>query len=320
MRKRRAFADKELEHIMLEREFKEREMLEATQAAGLFLPNRMVHAAEYNSYKAAYGPPQADVPSKDFCNFLPTCLDLTMQYSGSGNMELISSNVSVAATYRQYPVPSRFLVWPKTGPISDALLYQQCLLNATAMQTLKPGSNWDSKSNPVIECQPSEHDLVASKIDNPVLHHHNDYGSLPQDNAERSAFSAPKRSFPLISSKDHLSTQDSLMSKISKEVTKQPYPLKYNPFHALLQQAHLEKSLEDLKPPCTKDLYEEPAKKFRECPSKEIQKHKFTFDRHNKDCFLGKESGTKLTTNEPLPFSVESILKRPSTTVKRSSQ
>ncbi|KAE8633002.1 hypothetical protein XENTR_v10001742 [Xenopus tropicalis] len=321
MRKRRAFADKELEHIMLEREFKEREMLEATQAAGLFLPNRMVHAAEYNSYKAAYGPPQADVPNKDFCNFLPTCLDLTMQYSGSGNMELISSNVSVATTYRQYPVPSRFLVWPKTGPISDALLYQQCLLNATAMQALKPGPNWDSKSNPVSECQTSEHDLLApSKIDNPILHPQNDYGSLPQDNAERSAFSPPKRNFPLISSKDHLSAQDSLMNKISKEVTKQPHSLKYNPFHALLQQAHLEKSLEDLKPPCVKDLYEEPAKKFREYPSKENQKYKFTFDRHNKDFFLGNESGTKLTVSEPLPFSVESILKRPSTTVKRSSQ
>ena len=50
MRKRRAFADKELENIMLEREYKEREMLEASQAAALFLPNRMVHGSEYSSY------------------------------------------------------------------------------------------------------------------------------------------------------------------------------------------------------------------------------------------------------------------------------
>ncbi|KAG8455207.1 hypothetical protein GDO86_001413 [Hymenochirus boettgeri] len=315
MRKRRAFADKELEHIMLEREFKEREMLEATQTAGLFIPNRMVHATEFNSYKAAYGSPQADVPSKEFCNFLPPCLDLAMQYSGSGNVELISSNVSVATTYRQYPVPSRFLVWPKTGPISDAFLYQQCLLNATAMQALKPGSN------SILECQAPDHDLMVSpKTETPALQSQNDYRGLTQDNGERSAFSPPKRNFAQISSKDPLCGPDSLMSKMSKESTKPPFSLKYNPFHSLLQQAHLEKKLEDLKSPCVRDLYEETAKKFRECPSKENQKCKFTIDRFNKDFFLGKESGTKLNVNEPLPFSVESILKRPSTTAKRSSQ
>ncbi|KAM4808463.1 doublesex- and mab-3-related transcription factor 2 [Rhinophrynus dorsalis] len=317
MRKRRAFADKELENIMLEREFKEREMLESSQAASLFLPNRMVHAAEYNSYKSAYGPSQIDTPpNKEFCNFLPTCLDLTMQYSGSGNVELISSNVSVATTYRQYPVPSRFLLWPKSGPVSDALLYQQCLLNATAMQALKPGTNWDSKSNPSMERQTPEHDLIPPKMENPIVHPQ----SLPHDNGERSAFSPPKRNFSQMSSKDHLPPADSLMSKINKEVTKQPFSLKYNPFHSLFQQAHLEKSLEELRPSCVKDPYEEPAKKFRECPSKENQKYKFTIDRYNKDIFLGKEPGTKLTVNEPLPFSVESILKRPSTTAQRSSQ
>ncbi|MEE6459258.1 hypothetical protein FKM82_000585 [Ascaphus truei] len=322
MRKRRAFADKELENIMLEREYKEREMLEATQAAGLFLPNRMVHAAEYNSYKTAYGPSQADAPSKDFCNFLPTCLDLTMQYSGSGNVELISSNVSVATTYRQYPMPSRFLVWPKSGPISDALLYQQCLLNATAMQALKPGSNWD-KSTPAMECQAPEHDLAPTKMENPLLHHHSgqsELRSLPQDTGERSAFSPPKRNFPQLSNKDQLPPPDSLMSKVSKEGTKQPLSLKYSPFHSLFQHAHLEKSLPELKTPYVKDPYEEPSKKLRECSSKENQKYKFTIDRYSKDFFLGKEAGTKLSVNEPLPFSVEAILKRPSTTVSRLNQ
>ncbi|XP_068127503.1 doublesex- and mab-3-related transcription factor 2 [Hyperolius riggenbachi] len=317
MRKRRAFADKELENIMLEREYKEREMLEATQAANLFLPGRMVHAAEYNAYKTAYGNSQVDAPNKDFCNFLPTCLDLTMQYSGSGNVELISSNVSVAATYRQYPVPPRFLVWPKTsGPITDALLYQQYLLNATAMQALKSGSNWDSKNNPVVECQPTEHDLVPSKLESQMIHPPN----LPQDVGERSAFSPPKRTFPQLPSKDILSAQDSVMNKISKETAKQPLSFKYSPFHSLFQQAHLEKSLSELKTSCAKDPpYEEPAKKFRECSSKENQKYKLTIDSYNKDYFL-KESGTKLSVSEPLPFSVESILKMPSTTVQRASQ
>ncbi|XP_075047390.1 doublesex- and mab-3-related transcription factor 2 isoform X2 [Mixophyes fleayi] len=316
MRKRRAFADKELENIMLEREYKEREMLEASQAANLFLPSRMLHAAEYNSYKAAYGNSQVDAPNKELCNFLPTCLDLTMQYSGSGNVELISSNVSVATTYRQYPVPPRFLVWPKSGPITDALLYQQCLLNATAMQTQKPGSNWDSKSSPMIECQPTEQDLVPPKIETQMMPPQH----LKQDSGERSAFSTPKRNFSQISGKDHLSPPESLMNKISKEAAKQPLSLKYNPFHSLFQQAHLEKSLSELKTSCIKDPYEEPTKKFRECSSKENQTYKLTIDRYNKDFFSGKETGSKLSVNEPLPFSVESILKMPSTTAQRSSE
>ncbi|XP_053322319.1 doublesex- and mab-3-related transcription factor 2 isoform X2 [Spea bombifrons] len=317
MRKRRAFADKELENIMLEREYKEREMLDATQASSMFLPNRMAHAGEYNAFKTAYGTPQIDGPNKDFCNFLPTCLDLTMQYSGTGNVELISSNVSVATTYRQYPVPSRFLVWPKNGPISDALLYQQCLLNATAMQTLKPGSNWDSKTNSDMECQLPEHHQVAPKMENPTLHPQNELRNVPQESGERSAFSPPKRTFSQFSSKEHLSPPDTLLSKISKDATKQPLSLKYSPFHSLFQQAHLEKSLPELKPPCVKDPYEESAKKSKECASKENQKFKFTIDRYNKDFILAKEP--KFSVNEPLPFSVESILKRPSTTVSRSS-
>ncbi|XP_063313277.1 doublesex- and mab-3-related transcription factor 2 isoform X1 [Pelobates fuscus] len=324
MRKRRAFADKELENIMLEREFKEREMLEATQAASIFLPNRMVHAAEYNAYKAAYGNSQVDGPNKDLCNFLPTCLDLTMQYSGSGNVELISSNVSVATTYRQYPVPSRFLVWPKNGPISDALLYQQCLLNATAMQTMKPGPNWDSKSNSAMECPvPSEHDLVPQlppKIENLVLHPQNELRNMPQESGERSAFSPPKRNFSQLSSKEHLPAPDNLIHKAIKETTKQPLSLKYSPFHSIFQQAQLEKALPELIAPNVKDLYEEPAKKPREYASKENQKYKFTIERYNKDFILAKEPGTKLPVSEPLPFSVESILKRPSTAVPRSNQ
>lgn len=76
MRKRRS-QYKEL-NIMLEREYKEREMLEASQAAALFLPNRMVHGSEYSSYKSAYSSTPVEPPNKDFCNFLPTCLDLTI--------------------------------------------------------------------------------------------------------------------------------------------------------------------------------------------------------------------------------------------------
>ncbi|XP_053155134.1 doublesex- and mab-3-related transcription factor 2 isoform X2 [Hemicordylus capensis] len=325
MRKRRAFADKELENIMLEREYKEREMMEATQAAAFFLPNRMVHGAEYNSYKTAFGPNQVEASNKEFCNFLPTCLDLTMQYSGSGNMELISSNVSVATTYRQYPLPSRFLVWPKCGPLNDALLYQQCLLNATAVQSLKPGAIWDSKASQNQDCPNAEPDMMSSKTGNSFLLPHvreiqppqNELQHIPQETREKSAFSPPKRTFSQISDKDSPAPQESSLSKISKESTKLhlPSPLKYSPFHSLFQHAQHNKSGPELK-----TTFDEASKKYRECTIKDNQKYKFTIDRYAKD-FLGtKQVVTKLSTNEPLSFSVESILKRPSSVVTNVSQ
>ncbi|KAG7236888.1 hypothetical protein INR49_000143, partial [Caranx melampygus] len=181
MRKRRAFADKELETIMLEREYKERELMESSQAAtaSLIFPNSMVHhAAEYSSYKTAYSPaapvePPPPPPPKDVCSFIgPNCLDLSMQYpGGSANVELISSNVSVATTYRHYPLqPSRsgFMMWPRSAAnLGDALLYQQCLFNATAVQNMKPGAVWEPKVMPT-ESQPPEQeaaDALAAKLE-----------------------------------------------------------------------------------------------------------------------------------------------------------
>nr|XP_060618241.1 doublesex- and mab-3-related transcription factor 2 [Anolis sagrei ordinatus] len=330
MRKRRAFADKELENIMLEREYKEREMLEATQAAAFFLPNRMVHGTEYNPYKSSFGPNQVETSNKDFCGFLPTCLDLTMQYSGSGNMELISSNVSVATTYRQYPLPSRFLVWPKCAPINDALLYQQCLLNATTVQSLKPGATWDPKASQGQDCPNPEHDVMLSKNENSFLLPHvrelqpasNELQHIPRESRERSAFSPPKRTFSQISDKDNLIPQEHPLSKVSKETTKQQSPPlppagqpKYSPFHSLFQKTLCSRSGPELKM-----TFDEASKKYKENTIKENQKYKFTIDRYAKD-FLGtKQVVTKLSTNEPLSFSVESILKRPTSMVTNVSQ
>lgn len=324
MRKRRAFADKELENIMLEREYKEREMMEATQAAAFFLPSRMGHGSEYNSYKTAFSPNQIEASNKEFCNFLPTCLDLTMQYSGSGNMELISSNVSVAATYRQYPIPSRLLVWPKCGPLNDALLYQQCLLNATTVQALKPGAVWDSKASQGQDCPNSEHDMLSSKSENSFLLPHvretqppqNELQHIPQENRERSAFSPPRRTLSYISEKDSLAAQEHSLRKINKESIKPhlPPPLKYSPFHSLFQQALHNKSGPELK------TFDETSKKYREYTMKENQKFKFAIDRYAKDILGTKQVITKLSTNEPLSFSVESILKRPSSMVTNVTQ
>ncbi|KAM9262564.1 doublesex- and mab-3-related transcription factor 2 [Morus bassanus] len=328
MRKRRAFADKELENIMLEREYKEREMMEATQATALFLPNRMVHGAEYNSYKTAFNTTQADTPNKEFCNFLPACLDLTMQYSGSSNMELISSNVSVATTYRQYPLSSRFLVWPKCSPISDALLYQQCLLNATTVQALKPGAGWDAKVSQSQDCPNTEHDIMSPKLENSLILTHtqdvqqscNEIPCLPQEARERSAFSPPKRTFSQISDKDSLDPREHVLSKISKDSSKPPPPLKYNPFQSLFQQTLPDRSGAELRTSFVKETFDDASKKYRECAIKENQKYKFTIDKCAKDFFGAKQATTKLSTTEPLSFSVESILKRPSSAVANVSQ
>nr|XP_055165410.1 doublesex- and mab-3-related transcription factor 2 isoform X1 [Nyctereutes procyonoides] len=327
MRKRRAFADKELENIMLEREYKEREMLEASQAAALFLPNRMVHGPEYNSYKSAYSPTPVEPPNKDFCNLLPTCLDLTMQYSGSGNMELISSNVSVATTYRQYPFSSRFLVWPKCGPISDTLLYQQCLLNTTtSVQALKPGASWDLKGVRVQEGLVAEHDIMPPKLEAllvlpqaPEVQTSRSDLQGHQAIPERSAFSPPRRNFSTVDT-DPLAAQGHILTRISKESTRHPLPLKHNPFHSLFQQTLNDKSGPELKTPFVKEAFEEAPKKHRECLVKENQKYTFTIDRYAKDLFVAKQVGTKLSVNEPLSFSVESILKRPSSAITHVSQ
>lgn len=328
MRKRRAFADKELENIMLEREYKEREMLEASQAAALFLPNRVVHGPEYNAYKSAYSPASVEPPSKDFCNFLPTCLDLTMQYSGSGNMELISSNVSVATTYRQYPLPSRFLVWPKYGPISDTLLYQQCLLNATtSVQALKPGTGWELKGVRVQDGLGAEQDMIPPKLESSlVLSHNPELQTLRNDLQahqaipERSAFSPPRRNFSPVVEMDSLAAQGHVLTKISKESTRHPPPLKHNPFHSLFQQTLNDKSGTELKTSFVKEAFEEGPKRHREYLVKENQKFTFTIDRCAKDLFVAKQVGTKLSVNEPLSFSVESILKRPSSAITHVSQ
>ncbi|XP_054842892.1 doublesex- and mab-3-related transcription factor 2 isoform X2 [Eublepharis macularius] len=289
MRKRRAFADKELENIMLEREYKEREMMEATQAAAFFLPNRMGHGSEYNAYKTAFSPNQIEAPNKEFCSFFPTCLDLTMQYSGSGNMELISSN---------------------------------CLLNATAVQPLKSGAVWDSKASQGQDCPNSECDM-SSKTENSFLLPHvreiqpspNELHQLPQENRERSAFSPPRRTFSHISEKDTLAAQEHSLSKINKESNKlylSPPPLKYSPFHSLFQQALHNKSGPELK-----TTLDEASKKYT---IKENQKYKFTIDRYAKDILGTKQVITKLSTSEPLSFSVESILKRPSSMVTNVTQ
>ncbi|XP_068577023.1 doublesex- and mab-3-related transcription factor 2a [Cebidichthys violaceus] len=335
MRKRRAFADKELETIMLEREYKERELLENSQAASLIFPNSMAHhAAEYN-YKTSYSPAApADPQPKELCNFLgPNCLDLSMQYpAGSANVELISSNVSVATTYRHYPLqPSRggYMVWPRgAANLGDALLYQQCLFNATAVQNMKPGAVWEPKAVPA-ESQPPEQE-VAAKLEgsraaalpdssDPQRADPKPPGVTQGGQRERSAFSPPKRSFgQSFPSNPQSQNSGQVLNKLSKDSAK--LSMKLNSFHSLIQHSLGEKTSGgaglELRAPYCKELLEEAARKFREGSAKDIQAVKIA-DRYAKD-FLSKPVGTKMASGESLSFSVEAILKRPTPAMSRA--
>ncbi|MEQ2183912.1 hypothetical protein GOODEAATRI_002801 [Goodea atripinnis] len=338
MRKRRAFADKELETIMLEREYKERELMENNQTAPapLLFPSSMVHrAAEYSSYKTAFPPAtQGEHQPKELCGFLgSSCLDLPVQYpSSSANVELISSNVSVATTYRHYPLQQQsrgsFMTWPRgTANLGDALLYQQCLFNATTMQNMKPGAVWEPKVMPA-ESQLPEQETVAAlaaKLEGSRAAALQDSSVLQRPDPkppsvsqvgpkEYSAFSPPKRSF----GHSFPNNSQSHNSKLSKDSAK--FSMKLDSFHNLIQHSLAEKNIGGSRPeiraPYCKELLEEAALKFREVNNKDIQAGKAT-KRYGKD-FSTKPVGNKMASSEPLSFSVEAILKRPTPAMSRA--
>nr|QDL88301.1 doublesex and mab-3 related transcription factor 2 [Cynoglossus semilaevis] len=321
MRKRRAFADKELETIMLEREYKERELMENSQTAtaSLIFPNSMVHhAAEYNSYKTGYSPAaQVEPQPKELCGFIgPNCLDLSMQYpAGSANVELISSNRG----YHAPPLPAAAapppLMWPRgAANLGDALLYQQCLFNATAVQNMKPGAVWEPKVMPV-ESQLPEQEAVAAltaKLEGSRAAGLQDSSQQPDPKTlahggqrECSAFSPPKRSFgqPFPTNANSPNSIH-VLNKFNKDSAK--LSMKLNSFQ----------SRAELRPPHCKELIEEAARKFREGSIKDVQAVKIT-DRYAKD-FLTKPVGTKMASSESLSFSVEAILKRPAPAMSRA--
>uniref|UniRef100_G3PNF6 Doublesex and mab-3 related transcription factor 2a n=1 Tax=Gasterosteus aculeatus TaxID=69293 RepID=G3PNF6_GASAC len=307
MRKRRAFADKELETIMLEREYKERELLEAGQAASLLF--------EYN-YKTSYSPaPPAEAPPKELCGFLgPNCLDLSMPYpAGSANVELISSNVSVATTYRHYPLQPAFMMWPRgAANLGDALLYQQCLF--------KPA--WEQKESQPPEREAEAEGPRAAAALPPADPQRADgkapgvgRGVGPGGQRERSAFSPPNRSFgQSFPGNCHSQNSGQLPNKPSKDSGK--LSVRLNSFHSLIQHSLGEKAGLELRGPYCRELLEEAARKFREGSAKDVQAAKIA-DRYGKD-FLHKPVGSKVASGEGLSFSVEAILKRPAPAMSRA--
>ncbi|KAK7934479.1 hypothetical protein WMY93_005375 [Mugilogobius chulae] len=298
MRKRRAFADKELESIMLEREYKERELLEGQPGSNpLLFPGSLVHHAA------------DDAQAKELCNFMgPNCLELPVQYpSGTANVELISSNVSVATTYRHYPLPSSrggFVMWPR-GPanLGDALLYQQCLLNATTVQNMKPGAVWEPKLMPT-ESQPPEQDAAAAvnaaKLEGSravlqeCVETKHPGTTSGQRQRECSAFSTPKRGFSQAFPTNSSTHYSPVLNKLSKDSGKH----KVSTLHTLIQDKNSGS-------PSCKELLEEAARKFRD---------NVKMSMYPKD-FLSKPVGTKVSSGETLSFSVEAILKRPTAAV-----
>ncbi|XP_032873685.1 doublesex- and mab-3-related transcription factor 2 [Amblyraja radiata] len=338
MRKRRAFADKELESIMMEREYKEREMIEAAQAAAaFFLPSGMVHAAEYNSCKSNYTAPQIDRAAKEppqHCNFIPSCLDRTMQYSGSDRaVELISSNVSVATTYRQYPLAPRLMVWPKCGGINDALLYQQYLLNASGtLQSLKPAAVWDPKGSSVLESHMANDGQDLPKRQTREMQHApgelREVTSLLQPALEMpcSAFSPPKKGPSNLSEGSLSPPLQPPGNQASIENSQPLFPVKLNSGQAFLTQqpsgqpVHCDKPASELKAFISKDILEEAARKYREQAMKENQTYKNSTEKYMNGLMVSKQVGTKISPSESLSFSVESILKRPSPSLTRTYQ
>lgn len=317
---------------MLEREYKERELLESNQSASnsLFIPGSVVHAAEYNSYKTAFSSSSApavtaEASPKELCSFLPGCLDLPLGYraaGGAANVELISSNVSVATTYHQYPLSSRFVMWPRGGSnLGDALLYQQCLLNATAVQNLKPGAVWDPKMMPSTESNSPDQESAASRLEGSRVAP--ELSELPvgeaqtgQNIRERSAFSPPKKVFGSAFASGPLppGAHEHLLNKISKDSSKHTLSMKLNSFHSLIQQTLNEKGA-DLRSPYCKDLLEGATKRYKDGAPKDSA----VFKNSERDMMV-KPTGTKVSSSEPLSFSVEAILKRPSLPINRSSQ
>uniref|UniRef100_A0A8C6L7T7 Doublesex and mab-3 related transcription factor 2a n=1 Tax=Nothobranchius furzeri TaxID=105023 RepID=A0A8C6L7T7_NOTFU len=312
MRKRRAFADKELETIMLEREYKERELMESSQAVPgtLVFPNGMVHhTADYNSYKTSFAPAaQVEPQPKELCGFLgPNCLDLSMQYPSGSNVELISSNVSVATTYRHYPLqPSRggFVMWPRgAASLGDALLYQQCLFNATAVQNMKPGSVWEPKAMPTESQPPDPEAVLAAKLE----------GSRAASLQDSLDFQRPDPKPPSVAQAGQKECSAFSPPKLS---------VKLNSFHSLLH-SRTEKAPgpgrtgPEIRAPYCKELLEEAARKLREGAAKDIQGLKVT-DRYGKD--FASKPGNKMAAGESLSFSVEAILKRPPPTMSRAFQ
>ncbi|XP_023673686.1 doublesex- and mab-3-related transcription factor 2-like isoform X1 [Paramormyrops kingsleyae] len=316
MRKRRAFADKELETIMMQREHKEREMLESTQKpSSSFFLSGISQAGAFSSHRTEYASPRVELLPSDICNVLPRCLDLSLQYGRPGNMELLSSNVSMATSYQQYPLPPQFKMWSGHNDVGDGLLYKQCLVNSTSVQTVKPKDARYPEPLSTPRSSTPGRDPVSVKLEHSQMARGacglwqarvQSQGGHIQSSREWSTISTvkncPMQTFPNATFHDR---HENVLSQMINDSTKPCFSTKSNSFQSLIQKELNDKL--DLEPNYKKHSGET-AKKHSDSPAEENHSFRAT-DRCTKG-LTSHRMEVKLSSTVSLPFSVESILKK----------
>ncbi|KPP65758.1 doublesex- and mab-3-related transcription factor 2-like [Scleropages formosus] len=306
MRKRRAFADRELEAVMMEREHREREMLVSAEGAAPSLCSSSsvghVAAACYSS--------SVDVPFKGLGGAHPRYPGLSAQCS-AGSKELVTSGVSMAASCQQCSVPASFLMWPSCT--REALLYGQHLLDIAPLQGAKPRAVPDLRALSAMENRSAPRDsqvtLGTGDLWKARLHTHrglsqtaNEWSPMPMYRS----FLVPVSPSVGVHASEKVREDSAQVSAYSSA------------FRPMVQ-----KKLPDVLDPKSQTLHYEriPAeapRKYIQSPPGTIQSNRYT-DRNGKGLEFNRME-TRLSSTETLTFSVESILKRPSAPANGTSQ
>ncbi|KAL4617470.1 doublesex- and mab-3-related transcription factor 2-like [Arapaima gigas] len=313
MRKRRAFADRELEAIMMH---KEREMLASADggAPSLCFPSSVGHLTGFSPHKADCCSSGAEIPFKALGRVLPRCSALSAQCSSAGNKELVTSGVALVASCQQLPVPASFLMLP--GCSREALLYKQHLLGITPLQVDKPGAAHDLRAPAALE----SHSLLRDS------HLTVGPGNMWQTQAPtRGGLSKTPREWPAkhCATLGHsvaqclLPMSPTVAIPASEQVREDSVHLSAKPsaFHCLVQKKITDALDPKSKEPHYKEIAVEAPRKYIPRPGGEIQNFRCTG--RNEKGLEDSIAETRLSSMETLNFSVESILRRASTSANR---
>ncbi|XP_036384598.1 doublesex- and mab-3-related transcription factor 2-like [Megalops cyprinoides] len=322
MRKRRAFADRELETVMLERECTEWAMLESSQTAVTSKDTgRAGQHREGLSYKSACCPSQVELPPTDLSRFLPSCVCLSSCHGASRR----SSDVPcLAPAAWQCPLGAHFPAWPRGSSLSGPLLCPQGLQYAAPAHNMKPCPGWDARTAAASEGLLTHQDMVTTKPGGSQLSlNTRDFrwrwaepqGGLPQCCKALSAISLPKRGFtPAFPGALSPGSPEHALHKSGKEGAKSSNSMThFDSLHSLIQRTLGEKAGVEMRGPHCRDLSEEDRGKRRERTGRDTHGHSGLH--RDTDSLTFKKAGTKLSSGESLSFSVESILRRPTASV-----
>lgn len=301
---------------MMQREHKELEMLESTQKpSSSFFLSGISQAGAFSPHRTEYASPRVELLPSDICSVFPRCLDLSLQYGRAENMELLSSNVSMATSYQQYPLPPQFKMWSGHNDVGDGLLYKQCLVNSTSVQTVKPKDAHYPKSVSTPRSSSPGRDPVSVKLEDSQTA----WGAcglwqarvpsqagLIQSSREWSTIATvkncPMQTFPNATFHDQ---HENVLSQMINDSTKPCLSTKSNSFQSLIQKELNDKL--DLEPNYKKHS-RETAKKHSDSPAEVNHSFRAT-DRCTKG-LTSHRMEVKLSSTVSLPFSVESILKK----------